>query len=103
MNKGVPPARFRKIFDLSLSFQRFEFFEWPAAFYFILKYDAEMSLFEVPFDASSKSIHTLESKNTAPHADSMKGGRSPQNSHGLDQRPANGNQATRLICVSVKV
>jgi len=57
VNKGVPPARLGKSLDLPLSVHRFEFFAWPAAFYLILKYDAEASLFEVPFDASSKSIH----------------------------------------------
>ena len=50
--------RFGKSLDLPLSFQSFEFFAWPAALYLILKYDAEVSLFEVLFDASSKSIHT---------------------------------------------
>ena len=50
---------FGKSLDLFLSFQTFEFFAWSAAFYLIFKHDAEVSLFEVPFDASSKSIHAI--------------------------------------------
>jgi hypothetical protein len=49
--------RFGKSLDLPRSFQRFEFFARPAAFYLILKYDAKVSLFEVSFDVSSESIH----------------------------------------------
>ena len=50
MNKGVPPARFGKGLDLPVSFHRFEFFHRPAAFYFILKNDAESSSFELLLD-----------------------------------------------------
>ena len=49
--------RIGKSLDFPLSFYSIEFFLRPAAFYLIFKNDAEVSLFEVPFDASSKSIH----------------------------------------------
>ena len=59
MNKGVPPARFGKNFDLPLSFHRSQFFHWPAAFYFILKNDAESSSFELLLDVFSKYFHKV--------------------------------------------
>ena len=59
MNKGVPPARFGKSFDLPLSFHRSQFFHWPAAFYFILKNDAESSSFELLLDVFSNYFHKV--------------------------------------------
>jgi hypothetical protein len=42
--------------DLLLSLHKFERFRWPAAFYFILENDAEMSFIEVPFNASNQAL-----------------------------------------------
>ena len=51
--------RIGKSLDFPLSFYSIEFFLRPAAFYLILKNDAEVSFFEVMFDAFSKRLHMV--------------------------------------------
>jgi len=64
---------------LPLSFHKFEFFSWPAAFYLILKYDAEVSFCEVTFDAFTKRLHMAMLNYRPPHPTDVRGGCSPQN------------------------
>jgi hypothetical protein len=70
--------RIGKSLDFPLSFYSIEFFLRPAAFYLILKNDAEVSFFEVMFDAFSKRLHMVV-LSAAPHAGRVRGGCSPQN------------------------
>ena len=79
VNKGVAPARFGKSVDFLLSLHLVEFFLRPAAFYLILKNDAEVSFFEVMFDAFSKRFHMPMINYRPPHPTGVRGGCSPQN------------------------
>ena len=71
--------RFGKSLDLLLPFHLVEFFLRPAAFYFILKNDAEVSFFEVTFDAFTKRLHMAMLNYRPPHPTGVRGGCSPQN------------------------
>jgi len=65
--------------DFLLSFHVVELFRRPAAFHLILKNDAEVSFFEVTFDAFTKRLHMVMLNYRPPHPMGVRGGCSPQN------------------------
>jgi hypothetical protein len=56
MHESIPTMGFSKSLDLPLSFRVGDLFDWPVAFYLVLKKDVERFFFEMPFDVSGKRL-----------------------------------------------
>jgi len=96
--------RFGESLNFPLSFHLVEVLLRPAAFYLILKNDAEVSFFEVTFDAFTERLHMVMLDYRPPHPTGVRGGCSPQNNSGNFRRLLNqqsGDEHRPLLAIAL--